>query len=1107
MDVISGDGSRFNGNEKEILNATIVAGQSYGVSGGNAEYFLNDVAAGGKASATINGAAVTINNSSVASDFYRISTDKDEAGIDYIGHLKMNDAVNVTGDSDGYTVSFLQEDSDGLADDDVVTFTANDAKFSVKAGYVDADMVKIISDGGNDVTVQGIEGNAVVSVASGDVVYHFKNSLGRNEVTTDSSTAYMQITLTAGGDVMTVPTSGRVEDVIDDNDTLRVANDQSKWDEISDAGKSSLVSPNNYDTVESNHAQLYEDFYNLAGSSVATNTVAGYESDSVAATEGESNINIIGNTVLSDAAHITLNGGSEVGRVPINIQSNENSNAVDVTVNLTNGSQPSTVAVGTEGLVTASHDVRLSNAGTADSPSTGYIGSFATGENVLRGGTGYNMLRHDGDSRASIFGGSGQDTIRGAVNDVVSGGDAADYFYDLSGYALDYNVAEGDVIIASRLSSLDEISASNIIRGTGNQVGFGNGEYLLTLANVDPNSAVYMKVGVMDNDGNIVQGTRDVALANGNGIVDATSNNLSNALIVANSSRGEGVHAVIGSQTNDTVYVGAYDTVSGAAGDDKIVIDTDADGVVVAMSEGNDSVEGWTFGFDRAQGATQLNTDGRTTNIRGRVFEDRLYISLEGSASSISFEETKQLGNAQTMHGQYDVLVDDKKVTGIRSGDAGMGYASVTSNDDVADFYFAEREGVIIFTEGVTKKIGTEIAGSDYGWINLADVTTFQDIRQLTLDNNSKTAVIGSAGRESVSLGGAESAGAYKAVSLAGGNDFIVSGGDNDSIASHTFYFGTGDGRDSIVGFNHYSGVAADPDYQSADMIALQSLAGVRSEYSADENAVRVEFAVNENDYAVVYETVDNYNYDANMYRVAIGDKNASGLAKIGYSTTANTFTYNKEASFYVGSSGQAVDTLNINENGANVQIYLDGSQDVNGDGTKEFYRGIGIVNASTATNTNLTIAGAAADEMLIGGGAGTRSFLWGNGGTNTLVGGEGADYFIYCKDANAWASGGADQSGTTDYIAGYNAANDFIVLNGVSLDDINYAAMAQAGGSNNSNYGITENAVTVSFKNGGSVQVGVTDQDKVSFYLGDGQGGIALISAERSTGAWKREA
>lgn len=1105
-----------NGN---ALRTTVEHNQAYTVTGGEAIYDTETVVAGGQINVGINGAAVQINNNDANNaDNYGLSSDSKKAGIDEVLLLKPNDAIKVTSDSDGYTAVYAAATNYN----GVVTFNVNDAKISVHASDVNADNVTVVAGADNQVTVQGIEGDAVVSVdASAGTVYHFKNELSRNVVTVNSADEFVEVTLTSGGDVMKDPVSGRVDDLIDDNDKPPVEADQSKWDEIGVVGKSSLVSSTDYDTVETHHANVYENFYDLVNSGVSGNTTAGFENpDDQNPTEGTSNINIHGegplgtDTVLGEAAHITVSGNAAIGSVPINIQKNENPNATDVTIALGNASVPSTVAVGTTGesLVTASHNIQLSNAGTADNPSYAYFGQYATGQNVISGGTGYNMIRHDGENRTSIYGGSGNDTIRGDVNDVVSGGLEADYFYDLSGYALDYNVAEGDIIIASRLDNIGEVVQANIW-GQGNQVAFGNhGEYYLTLGNIDPNAAVHVKVATMDNDGNIMKGVRDVVLANGNGLVDASAAGDNGALIIADSTRGAGVQAIAGSTGNDTIHSGAFDTVNGGAGNDDIYIENGAGaaGAVVALGGGDDSVTGWTFGFDRAAGATQLDAGGQ--QVVGRVFEDRMYVSLVGGEASISFNDTAALGNSDTatMHGQYDVLVDNMKFTMIRNGDARQGYALVDSNDKIADYYMAEREGEVHFTGNVTDLIGDTMRVYGMGVVDLA-TENFHAIRNLDLQNNSKTVVFGSDGRETVTFGGQAALGGNKFASLGAENDVIISSGDgNPSLASHAFFFGAGDGRDTIYNYNHYQGVNEDPDKQSADIIVLQSYAGLKSEYNAAENAVRVEFALsadtNDNEYALIYENANTYDYNNNMYRVQITDTGSNGIAKIGYSNTdnptgaGNIFTYDKEVSFYIGSSGESRDTLVINTTNENVNIRMDSTQDVNGDGTTEFYRGIGVLDASAATYTNATLAGSAADNMIIAGGEGTNNFLWGGGGNNTLVGGAGNDFFIYCLGSNNWVEGAdPNAGGNNDVIFNYNS-NDVIYLGDVTIDQINAEAMNQAVGNN----GITENAVTVSFKNGGSLTVNVTEaNDEVKFYMGNGQ----VYSAQRSTGAWQRDA
>ena len=1064
--------------QNNALVATVVSGKSYSIAGGNANYELNNVAAGGKAAVSLNGTAVEVNNSGTVADSYDIHTDKDVAGIDGVDGLKPGDALKVTGDSDGFVA--IYDAANNINDSDVVTFEVNNAKISVAAGKVDARDVVITSDNNNNVTVQGIEGNAVVTVA-GSATYHFKNGRDRNTVTVGSTASYTEVTLSGSGDVITVPTAGVVENVIDNTAKPRVEADKNKWTDIGTVGGAT-------DNVSVNHAQVYEDFYNLNGKS---GSIAGYanQNDSVP-TDSLQAINIIGDTILSDAGHITLTGDSSVGQVPINIQYNENDKAVDVTVDLTNSNTPSTVAVGTttNSYVSASHDVRLSNAGTTAAPSYGYIGSGATGENVLKGGTGSNMLRHDGDNRASVIGGVSNDTIRADEHDIVTGSLGGDFFYDTSGYVTDYQVSENDVIIASRLSDLSEVTKANV-HGNGNQVKFGNNGNFLTLGNIDPNAAVHVKVGVMNDNGNLVSGVRDVLLANGNGTVDATPAGENGALIIADSTRGAGIQQVIGSVGDDNIYIGAYDFANGVSGNDSIHIDSGAEGVVVGLTAGGgqDSVEGWSYGFDRAAGATQLNTGGTGNDtVTGRVVEDRLYLYLN-DGTSISFDETAKLGDAKQMHGQYDILVNDRKYTGIRNGDSGVGYAEITNNDEIADAYFAERNGILRYTEGVTEDLT----------IDLGNKVFYQDIRQLGLFNNSKAVVFGSSDRETVSLGGAASYGANKAVSLGGGNDVIIGSGNNNSIASHTLIFGVGDGRDSVIGYNYYDGINGDPDHQTSDTIVLQKLAGLKTDI--DENGyTRVEFALNDNDFAVVYANPNAYDVNANKYHVQITEAGADGIAKIGYSTVANTFTYEKEVNYYVGSSGDARDTLVIGDNSENVNIRMDGQV---ADG--KFYRGIGVVDASAETNTNITLAGSAADNMLVAGGVGTTNFLWGGAGDNTLVGGDGKDVFLYYKNSNNYVAGANPSAeGNNDIVTNYDENTDVIVLGEITLDDINYAAMAQAG-----NYGISENAVTVSFKNGGSMTVAVTDQEKVSFYMGDGKGGMALYSANRSTGSWSRDA
>lgn len=869
--------------------------------------------------------------------------------------------------------------------------------------------------------------------------------------------------------------------------------DNAKWDEIATMGGAA-------DTDATHHGKAYEDFYTLGDptNEVYGNTVAGYLNDDAEPETVASVINIVGESplgtaeALGSAAHVTLStgSGSNVGAVPINVQANENGAVVDVAINLTDSDYESTIAVGTAGEVTASHAIKLSDEG-----GYGFIGANATGQNILQAGTGGAMLRHDGTYRASVLGGPGDDSIRAAKHDFVQGGAGKDLFYDTAEYEIaDYDFAN-DAIIATGISSTDEITVDNV-KGTGNKVGFGEGAQLTI--NQPEEDALQVKVAVMDNDGNVTSDRLNVVLANSNGVVDASKADGS-ALIIANKSRGDAVNAVVGSAKGDLIYVGSNDAVDGTGGDDTIIIDEESTAVEVALTAGEDTVSNWVFGFnpypnEENTGATKLEVG--SANFTGRIFNDRLQISVDGGATMV-FEDTAALGNK---HGQYDVLIGtdngDSLYTAIRNG----GYAVVTSNEEIADYYVSDNSnvspeddspdsprkyGYVEFTSDVTDDL--DDFGDEHGFMRL-DSDRFNAIRDLRLYNNSHASVVGSSARETVRIAGEFEASASKAVSLAGDNDVIVSSGDSGT--GNTFYFGAGDGRDTIHSFGHYLGVDADPEKQKADKLYLKSFTGLRVD--TDGTTDRIVFNTTSSDDVVIYEA-DKLDTNNKMYQVEIEGFGAK-IAKIGYSDTANNFTYDREVSYYVGSSGAARDTLTVGEDAYNVWLWLDGSQ--NGG---EYYRGIGVVDASTAKNTNISIAGSAENNTIIGGGEGTFNFLWGGAGDNSLVGSEeGKDWFLYYKDSASYIAGAAGQTvGNHDTIEGYDSENDIIYLGDITIDDINEAAMVQSG-----NLGIGENAVTVEFNNGGSLTV--NGKSDVTFYMSnDGGKTMTSYTADRESGQW----
>ena len=1055
----------FNATTREITFKTSDS-ESYVVAGGNAVFNIADsMRSDASTTVTLNGATTGIK---VGSDFkesaFNVYADKNDAGITRIVGLRADDSIHVANDTDGYSAIF-----EAPADSVVTAHTyAADAASINAVNSSQAVNFQVGADTSN-VTITGLTGT-VVTVAGG-ATYNFKDGSSSNKV------------YVAADDVgyVTLDGSGNVSEFLDSATKAKADADDAKWNNVATIGSNGENDQAVVDTVPTHRSNTLEQFYNLDAGNASGVSVASYSNDdaSVDTVASATGYTFYGNTALGSAGHVTMTAGSAVGGVPINIQHNESAKVFDVTVNLTNSSSPSTVAIGTIGnsVVSASHEVYMSNAGV------GYalVGSNATGQNKIFAGTAGSQIRHEG-ARATIQGNNGRDTIWGGKLDIVYGGAEADQFYDTEDYTVrDYNANEGDAIIATRLSSVDDVVKANINQGsTGNVVGFGTSRHMLTIGN-DQNSSLNLKVAVMDSSANITA-TQNLVLAGQNGGALNASGLDAGAVIVADEWRnGNAGDVVVGSAYADDIYIGANDFANGGAGDDYITIGSvpagDA-GAEIEISAGNDTVAGWTFGFDRNAGATKLYSGSQVT---GRFYNDRLMIYNENG--SVLFEGTERGKN----HGQWEVLVDEngteKKFMAIRTYDENTrssvsAYGYVGSNAEIADYYLAERDGVLMFGDSVT---------ADLGWIELGG-EKYQAITQIALGNNSQASVVGSSNADTAFLGGDAAFGAQKAVSLGAGNDVVFSGGDGTVSAGHKLFFGENDGRDTISGFSHYLGIDVDADKQYADTLVINNYTGLKVERASGGD--RIEIGTGSESRVVIYETGDNAVNVNNMYRMQIGfgPENVK-VAKIGFSDAANNFTYDKKVAYYVGNSGESpADTLTIADTSENVEVWLDGSR--NGG---EFYRGITVIDATAETNTNLSLVGGNRNDTINAGGVGTRNFMWGGTGDDVLNGGEGLDYFMYYKNSGAYIQGAnASDNGGNDVVNGYDFNSDVIWLGDVTLSDLKQNSS-----------GISDSGVELEFQNGGSLTVN-TASDKVRVYANNGS---EVYVADKSTGSWTREA
>ena len=512
---------------------------------------------------------------------------------------------------------------------------------------------------------------------------------------------------------------------------------------------------------------------------------------------------------------------------------------------------------------------------------------------------------------------------------------------------------------------------------------------------------------------------------------------------------------IIGSTFADTIYAGGNDFVDGGTGNDYIQLygDSGQNGATVVLTEGGNIVNGWSTGFDNSAGSNILAADALSLNFRTR--NDQI-IAYSGS-SSITFSDLSVSSAA-------DFLVGESKVTFIKNGQI----ATVSSNDDIANYYKAERAGGISVGSGVTTEFTVSL-GSDQ----------FASVNSLYLENESKATVYGSNANETISVSGSADNGARKYVAAGGGNDTIYSGNNASSVAGNFFYFGTynnytySSGNNDLYNYSFYK--STDADYSTSDLIYL----GASSNYSSlSVNADRAEIALTDDTKVRIHGDGAFSNTDNKIVRIQFGDDEKIYNTKLGMTSSVNAFTYDGVTDLYLGNTGRGRDTLNVASDLGNVNIWLD---DKNLD--KNTYAGVGLINAGNVADTKLTLAGSGSNNTIVSGGNNTSTSLWGGGGeSNSLIGGNGEDTFFYFK-----------QYGYTDNDGNFHSSNDKI--DRVDSNDLSWLYDVQLSDIDADKTSIASNQITVGLTNGSSIVVTNMSQE-TNFRLSNGNGGWQDVKA-----------
>ena len=659
--------------------------------------------------------------------------------------------------------------------------------------------------------------------------------------------------------------------------------------------------------------------------------------------------------------------------------------------------------------------------------------------NLGKADEGASLSTHN--KTATVYGSSKNDTLVGDKSNVLYGGGGDDYIVAGS----DGTILGGggnDTLIASKEegkgAKLTGVSGNNLfvaekdaevtitdfnygrdlIALTANSVGFTLGNGSFSNYNTDyvvvsgyskatiESAKDYLQYTVVDSD----HKTNIVSAKSESTFIDLASSTDSFQIFGGKLKDNAGNNTLHGGMKADTIFAGKGDFVYGGGGNDLISIappnageDDTAERIALTEAGGKDTVTGFKTGWE----------------------DDKDIVWFYDKAADVSDVSVDSAGNLVLKQGKGQLtlngVTDTEKIrVQDENGTYKLGYTGddqqLTDTDAEANIYLgtAKKNDTVLFT-GAEGDIVADL-GNTGKYAGSARYTSIEAI----VGGAGNNTLVGAAGVDNTISAGTGSASIY-----GGGksNDYLVaSDAAYNAGKSTTFFFGTGDGKDTIRGF--HATEESNPD-NVRDVIAF---------YGGDVTSVA------KNNTALVVNMKDRSSLTINNAFIGLYDK-LIGVDVLGQKSFAKIagadeiVHYNSSAKYYVsaGSKGTVENTADGSK------IYLDGR-------TGDSYKG--FTNIQATAGDGLELAGDAAKNVIEYTGTGSAS-LYGGAGDDTLKGSANAGaantFFFGKKDGN-------------DIIT-QSAADDKVMLYDVTLDDIKTAK-------------VDNNLLKVSLKSGGSLTV-----------------------------------
>lgn len=538
------------------------------------------------------------------------------------------------------------------------------------------------------------------------------------------------------------------------------------------------------------------------------------------------------------------------------------------------------------------------------------------------------------------------------------------------------------------------------------------------------------------------------------GILDA-SDLKEDVVLIGNKDNAKTVgSALVGTDYDDTVFAGAYDSVNAGAGSNLIVLDDtiERDGAMIVLGAGNNSIENLQSGFD-----------GDVLDIT--AISGRASLAFADGTLAVFDPTTKTITTATDPYAVDEEFIEVNLVDGsdtLKAAVAEVGGAIKVTDEDVPNYYVAENAAIDFSSFNDNVLIDVDGDWEENNFVGDTNITLGSGFDTL-IGGKGMTLFKGGKDDETLVAGTGESS-----LYGAGGKNVLVgSTGNDDKVGSTEFFvIGINNGaQNTIQGFEFIENGGS--NQATFDNLNLGM---------SDGNDV-TDIQVEGNNVVVAVKGAESGALEKVTIEGAAGKEmlvdRGTQTETVAQIAATEVTVNNSYVDFYAATDDANGATVKVG-NVESTEIWLGGPPIDHDKAVPEFTSSKFTVIDASGSAAEVLMAGNELANTIVGG-TGTASMWGGYGNANdVMVAGTGHNEFYY------------EIGNGNDTIVGTNEGD--IIHLGATLDQIDFDGTYMEG-----------SAIVVKFTDGGQLNIENSSTD-VNFSFDDGTN----VKANRTTGQFE---